>query len=233
MKTPSLTNSLVYFFNDIIGGILPGFVLLIGFKILNKKYLILEIPNLQLDNFLQVFSILALSYILGHGILGFYQLSNGFLKFHNQDKERNELKQDALYQDLIKCLKERFANIDWLHSTVDLQKFSPNQIRSIAMTISKEGQRISVRFRFISLLCIGTAMSLFILLFVFVTFHILEYRCDFISTKFVLFSAVLSFGIYVFLDRGKEFSRRAFRTPFAIALSELMFDQTNGKNESE
>lgn len=231
MESPNPTNSLVYFFNDIIGTIVPGFILLIGFKILNIKYEIIEIPNLQLDNSLQIISIITLSYILGHGILGFYQFSNGFLKFNDYEKEKNDLKQEALYQDLILCYKERFSNIAWLSSTIDPQKFSPNQIRNIAMTISKEGQSLSVRFMFISLLCMGVATSLFILLLVFVISHYLKYQCAFISVKFVLLFAGVAFAIFIFHDRGKEFSKRSFRTPFATALTELMLDKKNEKSE--
>ncbi len=232
------TNSLVYFFNDIIGTVLPGFVLLSGLKILNKKYAILEIPNLQLDNFLQGFSILALSYILGHGLLGLHKILkkiSDFIKskLRGQKQEKNKPEQDALFQDLIKCFSDRFSSLGGLRATIDPQKYSQNQIRNIAMTISKEGQKVSVRFRFISLLCIGVATALFILLFVFVISHILKYRSDFISTKFVLFSVAMSFGIYIFYDRGQEFSKRSFRTPFATALSELMFDKTNEKSNSK
>lgn len=217
MKTSDLINGVISFFNDLIGSIFPGFVLLSGLYLINIRFSIVSLPMLSLDQTGVWGSLIVFTYVAGHGLLSFKQLIDKIpCLTAKRIKIRNE---SALYKSFEKCLKRKFEASDAWDTTSDFDKFSAHDIRNIAMTISSEGQRLAVRFMFISLLCDGVAAAIIVLIFCYILAQSIYGAITFHEGIVLIVSA---FIIYCFHKRAGEFFTRSLNTPFPTALTELL-----------
>jgi hypothetical protein len=109
-----------------------------------------------------------------------------------------------------------------------------NDLRSIALSISKEAGDLGRRFMFISLFCNGIGTAIFLLAFDFFLCAIwfpnaLVQYSDSLNSV-LQFVMLIVLGVLCF-RRGEEFYKRAMFTPFSVATTELLMkDANNGKS---
>jgi hypothetical protein len=244
MKVSDFLSGLVYFFNDLIGAIVPGLFLLGGLRLLHIIPLDVDKTYLSLSVEGQWVAVLVLGYIVGHGLLSFHRpLRRLLFPLKGLDDLITKGKWDgrglevrvaeaAAYQEFRDYVTKRFMpqTIGNYAGPGSEKKekpklrgkriMSPNDLRSIAMTISNEAATLGRRFMFISLFCYGVAMALLTLSLIYV---VVEWPSlgAWGVTKICLVGTIF----YFFYTRGLEFELRAFNTPFPVALGEVLVER--------
>ena len=163
MKSSDVINGIVVFFNDLIGGVVPGLILLTGLywlgaipsDIKNSKFL-METPF----NWLVT---LTFSYAAGHGLLGIHRLLQpivgkvlrGFRNLvfsHKWDTSdfTKKIVEGMAYQQFQLDIAGRHKSSLPESSGSKLSELGFDDLRSVAMTISQEGGELARRFMFIS-----------------------------------------------------------------------------------
>jgi hypothetical protein len=236
VKLDDALQTIMHFFNDVIGAVIPGLVLATGILLIHRGMYTGAILTNYSSNGLLISMILVLSFATGHGLLAIYnEIFDPFLKLLKiikGDKVTEKLETRRTYQ-LFKDMIEGKINKHPIFST---NNSSPSwcfhDLRSVALSVSKEGASLGRRFMFISLLCngIGTALILlaidYVICFIWLR-EVLESYPNVLHPAGQLLIMVL-FGVF-FIRRGDTFYKRAMLTPFSIAVTELLV--TESQNE--
>ncbi|OIQ91127.1 hypothetical protein GALL_269800 [mine drainage metagenome] len=250
MKIDDATETITRYFNEIIGILIPGAVLVSGLVIMHSDVFNLPVDQIQsTGNFFLAF-ILILLYSLGNGILAIDsllgkmssviyslleripQLTSCLVK--RKEKKTKNLENKDSYIQFCKLISNKMKqeSSDQASANVTIN-WSYHDARSIAMSASSEASSLARRFMFISSLCngVGTALLIIMIDFSICTFFapkaLFQYA-DAWPANVQIFLQLLS--VYVFFRRGEEFYIRAMSTPFAVALAELSLKKTT--NES-
>lgn len=237
MKIDDALQTILHFFNDIIGAVIPGIVFASGIILMHTGIPSnSDIKNCTSNGALIVL-VLALSFAVGHGLLAvFNDIFECILKYCRLLKGKEHFRQyDESNQSYVLFQKLITNKIDQ-HTLLKLNdnntKLSFIDLRNIALTVSKDAGDIGRRFMFINLFCngIGTATLLIAIEFaaceIFWPNALVQYPN---SPPTVLQLSMLAlFGILCF-RRGEEFYKRAMNTPFSIAVAELLMK--DAKNE--
>ncbi len=221
MKPTDFLSGVIHLFNDLIGSVVPGILLVFGL------YLFKSIPELPLNHFLALdisikwSLIIVVSYVIGHALLSLHRLLqayigkpvrgiNSLLKKGEWDtREHNKkIASTSEYIGFMKLVSNKIA----IQAKEDFRyELEFNNLRSMAMTISTEGGELARRFMFISLFCYGVSMAVLVLSVVFLTS---SFSFEWLAYLFTLF--------FIFYVRGIDFEYRALNVPFPIALSEIL-----------
>lgn len=233
MKLDDALQTIMHFFNDLIGAVIPGLVLAIGLTLVHKGLLTSKmLAKISSDGSLIVL-ILALSFASGHGLLAIYnEIFERVLKLLRVIKGNavtEELKKPQTFI-LFKTLIEDKIN---KHPIFQAENSNPtwyfNDLRNVALSVSNEGASLGRRFMFISLLCngIGTALILlaidFVICFIWLPEALVQYSN--VLHPAWQFLILLLFGV-LFIRRGDTFYKRAMFTPFSIAVTELLMKES-------
>lgn len=242
MSAGDLIDGLERFFLDIVGTILPGLGLVVGYCYITNQPL-LDFSNVVFHHstdYEWVF-LIAGSYVIGHAVtsLGFrftkkleqaYQNerfreavmtneSEWILDFVNPETEiAKKLAVDPIYQAFLNCLLKQIPSL----SSEAKQSTNPRTWRNMALSLAPEQNQLVYRFTFIALLNLGAAtvcICLAVLWCVLLGLKRAQLAVSVADFNFVL--VVLLFLPYFFFERYYNFSRRAFQLPFSMALAKL------------
>jgi ABC-type multidrug transport system fused ATPase/permease subunit len=223
MKSGDFLNGIIHLFNDLIGSVVPGLIL--GFGLLTLGC----IPEAKVGQFQELessaqwFLIIIVAYVAGHALLSMHRLLqtyigkpmrflNTLLKKHELDSRVSDkvIEDSRVYKNFSEAIKNR-ANT--LLSLNDDDTFKINNLRSMAMTISKEGSELATRFMFFSLFCYGVSMSILVV----GSIHLIQ-------TFSWGWFGLLVLVFFLFYTRGIDFEYRALNVPFPIALAVMLFE---------
>lgn len=203
------------FFNDFIGNVVPGTVLLA------LLWLFFEWPISTSDaaasSTAAALLWIALSYAIGHALSATADVASSRLAAVGLAVD-----EDAQLKDLEKrgLVEEARAA---LHVSPTLQ-LSGREIRSKLMTASKESKQLAVRFMHIALLCNGVAVALVMALVArlygaHVAPSVLRIQSPWMDL-YIQTAAMLLLAV-VLLKRGKAFRSRSFNIPFTVGPEEI------------
>jgi len=233
MKLSDGLQALQYFFNDIVGNIIPGLVLGVGlFFIHNAVVVMRELSSIANNGWLAIL-VITISYAAGHFLLAFYNLllekvlkSMKLVKGVEEVREENETR--SPYLMFKKIVNDKIKNHPILKAEKSAYVWHFNDLRNIAFSISRQAALIGRRFMFISLLCQGVGTAFVILAmdlpiyYLFATDEV--FSCQNVIP--ILFQAlILVFIGYICIHRGALFYSRAMLTPFSIAVTELLWSE--------
>jgi len=241
MNLDAALQGITHFFNDIIGAVVPGFVLLAGLVVMYEGLLTKQELALITSNQYLILIILAVSFVTGHVLLaaykdfievvfrykGFEVLSCKFKmrRLINGSKENMQSIVAAKPYLLFKSVFEsRMSKNLGTEFQLNIEGWSFHDLRSMAMSLSSEAASLGQRFMFISLLCngVGTALILLWLNFlacIYFAPHLLRnYSYALPATVQLL---ILIFSAVFLIRRGDEFHKRALSVPFCVVNSSI------------
>lgn len=244
-------------FNDVLGVMLPGALLILGAYFTGLANLLGVLPP-DFTQPTQVIILLLATILGGHFADQFGKALPKILeaispKTINKNiktwlnipgKQTTNLSESDAPLEQEKSLYEEdldFATkffVEWMetHGLAELGKdidphaglvpIKARELRSIAMTLSKEGEFLSRKFKFIELLCRASAASLIITaLLAFCHLMIQLIGGQPMSLKFIAL-IVLSFVIApILLERSKKFRSQSDRVPFSYVVANILRDQ--------
>lgn len=224
MKSSDFLTGLVTFFNDFIGAVVPGFILIAGLDLVDIfSVKIIVFLSSVMPEFYWVL-LLCIAYAAGHGLLGVHRLLQPIigaffigiysLTLHGKwDTKAFEKK--ITDGDTYKKFVSKVNSQDDQYKT-DISNLRFGDTRSFAMSISSEASELARRFMFISLFCYGVAMAVALIAVSWVCSlqDILNW-----NNIFPITLAVLIF--FVFYVRALEFEFRSQNVPFPVALAKL------------
>jgi hypothetical protein len=241
MKTEDLVDKLAYFFNDFIGAVVPGSILIVLLLLLHPGLWPIFDRDVDLDNPFVFLIFAGICYALGHGLLAlYYSLTEPLLRKlpipHKKHMPKrylvrgaptimHEATQELGYEWVKRLIVYKFAS----HLLPKDRDFSPHDIRNIAMTMSQQGGALARRFMFIALLTQGTGNALFVLavetIILAVSCWVFELQSFLIEYPiwwgFIIQAVLLATVALFFFSRGDDFYARALKSPFLIAAVEI------------
>ena len=251
MNAGELIEALERFFLDIIGTVLPGLVMIVGFCY------VIDTPAIEFSKVVfnkstdyEWIFLVAFAFILGHAItaVGYRITSNlekyckadlvkaafddkmGFPLFHfvKSDKDiEAELARDPIYNAFVIELIKRSPGL----STDDKPNTKARSWRNMAMSIAPEQSQLVYRFMFVALLNLGASTVCLCLFVLWATLLLLRksgVSVNVAELNWAFFA--LAILPYFLLDRFYSFNGRAFKTPFSMALAKLAFSADSSKS---
>lgn len=230
---------IILLFNDIIGTVVPGIILISGLLAFsNIPDMILINDQIPLEGTSWII-FLATSYIIGHSVISTHyrlmQLQNKLnrsklMKFILKSYYKipfapkyaiySPINIEQTYKPLVHFIKTSLARVIGEDNDV---KPLDNDYRSIVMTLSKEAGQTTRRFIFLSVACHGSAAS--------IGFAYILVRCfpnNNLTNIELLYGALISLAVSTSLNaRGFYFNDKAQRVAFPIATAELLIQQTS------
>jgi len=238
MKVEESLKVIIHFFNDIIGAVIPGIFFIFGLIIIHRESFSLNLNEvLKNSNAWTILLLLALSYAVGHGLLSiYYQIFGKIFKsirLIKGDRINDELPTQKSYQLFNKFIAIKLSSNPLIKDHPSETEWKVNDLRNIALTLSKEGASLSRRFMFIALLNQGIGTALFLLALDFL--YCVQWDPTAISVyPYALHPWIQAFIMVAlssfFIRGGDEFYRRAMCTPFSVALSEILIKDVNEEN---
>lgn len=229
MKIDDALETITRFFNDLIGTLVPGLVLITGLLVMhigNSDHLNELISK---SSGILLSMVLALSYALGHIILAVFSsviqkpLQRCGVLSNNPIKSLDKKKLFVLFQKLLS------KKIDELTldkpDEVAAKDWGYNDLRSLALSMSNEASSLGRRFMFISLLCNGVGTAILVMLIDFSASTLLApgmlYQYPVALPAFAQILLMLM-GVYASYKQGDVFYIRAMSTPFPVAVSQFL-----------
>ncbi|MGD0819367.1 MAG: nucleoside 2-deoxyribosyltransferase domain-containing protein [Desulfomonilia bacterium] len=248
MKSEDVLTISLRFFNDIIGSIIPGAILLLGIGILLPKMFQHLIITCGLGEAAKIWFFIILAYVLGNGITSFgnwlvIRPINFILKYIIK-LNKFLLCKFKFLPDIYKVLPSSLVPEEvWSNEFVDdpsvkyfiermpleLTKnmnFSNSisklhSLRNVAMSIPGIDRDLTYRFMFLSLLSQGIATVIIILLLVWWLTSIFGNDSILSINYSTMYAWFMLFLFIIFLDRRYEFNKRALTIPFSMAVDSL------------
>lgn len=224
MKIDDAVETIAKFFNDLIGALVPGMVLVACISTAHlgpeKTMTLLK----AMDNTPVLLMLLAVMFALGHALSAIFEtvisknlralhLTKGFNEQTEKRRESYVRFLQVVEKDALAAQNHGQASSDWNY----------HDLRSVALSVSQEAASIGRRFMFISLLCngVGTAITItaidFAACLVFQRGLLHPYP---MAVHWAVQIALLGLAAYTLFQRGEVFYRRAMTTPFSVALAE-------------
>ncbi|MES9902677.1 MAG: hypothetical protein ABW168_08335 [Sedimenticola sp.] len=221
------------FFNDIIGSVIPGIILLYGVFVFSG------IPDLgffnqtDVNNSINWILLTSIAFIIGHAVNSIHAVLMNFQMFIYKLQSMKLIIDFYNKHSIIKYrkyepikFKEDYAPlISYVDNHVNgasVTKYNINPslsyYRNIVMTLSKEAGHTARRFMFISLACHASATSIgltFLISLVFLNPRISQFELLLFATLSLLISMALN-------ARGFYFKDISDRVAFPIATAELL-----------
>jgi len=215
-KLAELIGSLKDYFNDFIGAILPGSVLVTGLLWAFGDWLPANQFSKQWGewNWLPALSLIFLS---GHSLLSLNEL---FLR-HRPKSSTNTGRKSAIqaaeegraYKTFVEIVRPKLQALG-AQSALDF-----NTMRNVAMSLAAGGAELGRRFMFISLFCYGTAAAAWIMVPVALIRLAASPSERGVDLAVACFSALSGLLLH---SRGRSFELRAFTVPFSVAIAGLL-----------
>lgn len=233
MKIEEAADTIVKFFNDLIGAWVPGAVLAVGLILMHLGPVQLQTMFKLGDTTAAALTFAGVLFAIGHVLLALHEqllkkvLSSAGLTKSFDEVEAKKRKSYEWFAELVKTQQVGTAAKDWGY----------NDLRSVALSVSTEAASVGRRFMFISQLCNGVGTGLAVLACDFAICSLLSPKMLFAYDHAVPWSmqALLLLCLSLVLFRqGAVFNNRAMATPFSIAIAELKFkkDANAGKGPS-
>lgn len=221
MNFAELISALEAFFNEIVGFLVPGGLLLLGLSQLGVLALVGAPLPAELDTG-HIILLVFLAYLLGHVLAQ--------LKLVVFGRWKHAFENEPAYELFSSWVDEQSAGL------VDKGGLTPMRgytLRGVAMTLSREGQYLSRRFRFIELLCTGSAMALILLALTSFGIVISQWQRGESMDALLLLQGAVEFliaGLLVF--RARRFYRQSVNVSFQCVVADLMKPKMKTKPES-
>ncbi len=243
MKPNDFVLSFFYFFNDLIGAIIPGIILVTGLFIIHSEYPWLSEIKGYFDSAWIAVLALFILFAIGHGLGALHMFVESWVKwvwkkFNStlDTKKPAVIEVERLLEDL---LKKRISKKLELSGSEDISrlglKFEKNDLRNMAMTISPIAGNLARRFMFLALLCNGVGTAIWT-----IAIYAAFLFAKFPSTATVFAGDCKLFTIYLILSiligalffyRGNKFRATSLSSPFSVALSEVLYSNTVNATE--
>jgi hypothetical protein len=251
MKSENVLSGLTHFFNDFVGAVIPGLVLVVLFYVLHPGLPIPTGIGVSPDGVMALLIVIGICFAAGHGLLGlYYDFLEQWLKlvpwFSDSKGKKRYLVRDMKTIEaeaessgsfkLAKCLVDR----EFEKLPITRNEFSVFEVRNLAMTLSQESATLGRRFMFIALLCQGTGTAIFVLALESI---VLGSVCTLLSWRNVItiYPTWWVYGIQtfilllislVFFRRGDTFYSMAIKTPFSVAPVDIVRADRNESKKS-
>ena len=227
MKPENILHTVVFSFNDLIGAVIPGSLLVAGLLAIHVG----PLSDKQLTQLSSIwFAGLLIAFGSGHLLAAAYtmlveKLLQPLCIIPTMTFIQNQIKESQPFLAFCSAVEYR---IKYQANLLFISSWSVNDIRALAMSISTEASAVSRRFMFISLLCsgLGTALLTLALDLLILTLwfpDLVPLHADKLRALFLV--ALLLVAAYLFFVRGADFHRRALSSPFSIALATLLYSE--------
>jgi len=237
MKAGDFFEALERFFIDIVGTVLPGLAMMLGFSyVAGKPFVSFSEVLLGRNSDYEWVLLLGFSYVLGHGVTGLgsrirKSLENvcrsklvrkhkeWLLSYVLPEKELSEkLAQDPIFKAFLDALLKRIPSL-----TAEASQIANYRTwRNLALSVAQEHSHLVYRFTFLSLLNLGIATVLISTNVAWLGLRLakgLGVSVEVIS--FNLWLLIMLIASPLFLERYYYFSRIAFQLPISMAVAKL------------
>lgn len=227
MKVDDAIETLTRFFNDLIGSLVPGAVLITGLAFMHLEGSNLSAAEKLLGSTPIALTVVGLMYAIGHLLLAIFDFAiQPILQFFKLIKRFDETaakgrQSYGFFSDFISKARKK-------------QKLSPpvawgyHDLRSVALSMAPEGASLGRRFMFISLLCNGTGTALLILSIDFMACLMINPLLLATAIQTIHWFAQLALilvAAWSLFRRAESFYSRAMSTPLSIAVAEIILRQ--------
>jgi hypothetical protein len=220
--------ALEQFFNDVIAQVIPGaLVVLVVSSIVDY-----QIPQ----DSTAIFIFFGISYSVGHIVLALDEILRSSVKDIRNFFKNESPNSDVIESDIVSA-KELFIKlINKKNTNIDVTYLPLNELRSLAMSVSKEGADLGRRFMFLSLSCKSTVILLLIFVPFLTALELLKVLTIYKVELNFLCTVLLQITILIFLTicviypvekRSMGFKRRAEEVPFSAAMAHLILKKEN------
>lgn len=235
MKPENVLQSFTLFFNDIVGAVIPGALLISGLIVMHFG----PLTKAQFEMLSEVWYVGVLSAFAGGHLLAsahttLIEKPLQWVRILPASASVRANIEGSQPYEMFRATASEKGKADF--SMFSLSNWGSNDIRSFAMTVSPEASAVGRRFMFIALLCNGVGAALFVLAldFLFSALWWPGLLAKYESSPPVLLQVALMIGASILcLIRGAEFQRRALSTPFSIALATLLFGEKKEKGDGK
>ena len=211
MTASGFFTTLLRFFYDSIGLVVPGFVFLIGLGLMHIRTGE-DWPQIATSLSANMGVVLiVISYAVGHVLLSLYSPIRPVIRklFSGKSKiEFTSIAYRTFHQLANRRLKESVSNTDEL---------ADEGLRSLAMSVLPEAAEQGRRFMFLSLLCAALGIGLFLLMLSSFLGNPHE-----IARSWEARASLSVVAAFLFWQ-GIQFEKTAMDVPFAVALSAVIF----------
>lgn len=227
MKVSEAIDGIATFFNDIVGAIVPGAALCVALWVMHSPDGIRSL--LKTGDGALALMLAGLFFAAGHAALSLFDMFNklfsGRLALLDEPGITGKASRSTAYIAFEKLLVDKL-NMAPPRLEEAERRWSFNEMRSIAFTVSGEAGALGRRFMFISLLCQGMSATIavvvidYVACLIFAPGSLVTYGNAWPAwVQVPLLSAVA----YLFLARARMFYRMAMSAPFVVALAELKY----------
>ncbi len=230
MKVNELLEAFLKLFNDLIGAVIPGLVLILGLAIIHTEHGVSMISHRLPSSDWGAAIVVTVSYAAGHVLISLASLGETAWNWLKEQRKTPQKTSNNFSYDLFKRYIElqiraqRFLR-DSGTPSLATENVPFNELRNIAMTMSAEAAALGYRFMSISLFCngVGTALCVIVLDALLCGWILPNSIVVNDVTGLIAQSVVLLFVAFLLFRRAYSFRRRALDTPFSIALTQLLF----------
>lgn len=211
-----LLSSVQSYFNDFVGSVAPGAILLVGL-IVGLDIDVTKLPAAwsQLGSnaeVLLIVTLVAILYALGHFLLVLASPIRTYFAGLVRKTAASPLKEYRGFKQLSKTINQQLK-------LEDQEAFSFSTARNIAMTLSADGEELGRRFKFISLFCFGSGMAVLVSAVAWMLHDMLTLTAD----RYTLLALAVGLTIFVGLSyRGAQFEESSQKIPFDTALADIL-----------
>ncbi|GAB3740077.1 hypothetical protein GCM10028794_24390 [Silanimonas algicola] len=233
MKVEDATDTVAKFFNDLIGAWVPGTALTVGLVLMHLGPGQLRSLFELGDTISATLTLAGVLFAIGHTLLALHEqilkepLSKLGLTRSFNEAGAKMLQSCVWFGELVKARQTGAEARDWEYK----------DLRSVALSVSTEAASLGRRFTFISLLCYGVGTALAILALDLVACSLFFPQLLFAYDEAAPWSiqAILLLLVALALFRqGDAFHSRAMKTPFSVAVAELIFKRdANGRKTGD
>lgn len=223
MKVDDAVDTISRFFNDLIGSLVPGAVLAVGLAVMHLGPGKIVEMSRGLDSAALALIVVGLMFAAGHALMAAFEVAlQRLLRACQLVKAFDEV--EAKKRQSFEFFAEIVNKLRGDDASGAAAKWTYNDLRNVALSVSAEGASLGRRFMFISLLCNGVATALMIILADFLYCLALSptllFPYDLAPIWFVQ-SALMLVAATALFKRGEAFYARAMTTPFSVAVAEL------------
>jgi hypothetical protein len=206
--------NLQWYFNDFIGAVAPGIILVAGLTVVGHWH-----PPDDLTKTWGVYFWLVGMvglFAIGHALLGISEvlrwLFPATLGLALWKNVRQRTAEDPAFLALRAFLKKKDI-------VPDAETLPFSSMRTIAMTLSADGEEMGRRFRFLANFCYGTATAVLLIGVASLGLHISQKSVD-ATTVWTVISCIIVWWLLV--SRGAEQEERTLTAPFGSAVAEII-----------
>lgn len=225
MKVDDAIETLSRFFNDLIGGLVPGVVLAFGLVAMHSGPSKMGALSKLMEGPVSALLAFALLFALGHTLLALFehaiQHALWACRLTSRFDETQAMARQSyrLFADIVNQLGASTGD-----GASPSAQWGYNDLRNVALSATAEGAALGRRFMFISLLCNGVGTALVIMSFDFTICQLLSPKLLFQypeAAPWTMQLALMLGAAWALFSRAQAFHSRAMTTPFSIAIAEL------------